>query len=195
MSNIIATPSIDLATEGKALNDEFKRRQRRDSREFRKDMQEGGFIRRLADVIGALKADALAKGGKNISQDALKAVGITDITRQFVSDVLWFHENQNDVLAFLDSNKKRQISNLEYIRREFRKAEKKAQTSDKSSGSAESGNADASEADASETQDAPMTAAMLADATIAAMIGNGIDTTEFLSALRDRLATSMKRAA
>jgi hypothetical protein len=97
-------PSIDtLESEGLALAKMYKNEVSSEKRRFTESIKMDKLSYRLGKLMATLSAEA---EGDRISSARLKEVGIANIDRRRRSEALWFYQNYDNALAFIEASKK-----------------------------------------------------------------------------------------
>ena len=114
-------PSIDtLESEGLALAKMYKNEVSSEKRRFTESIKMDKLSYRLGKLMATLSAEA---EGDRISSARLKEVGIANIDRRRRSEALWFYQNYDNALAFIEASKKG-FTSLTALQLAMKKADK-----------------------------------------------------------------------
>ena len=107
-TQIESTITEDQKAEGNALSADYKKREAKLMRDFGKDISDGGFDRRLGNLMLSLR-EGLDEN-QRISSKTIKAVGLANVPSQRRSEALRLVTENDNITSFLKENGKKYTS-------------------------------------------------------------------------------------
>jgi len=168
------TVTNELKTEGSELAAIAKKRSTRDRREFRRDIEDDGFGKRLGQLM--LDLEAITEG-ERISSATLKDVGVNTITSALRSEWKWFVVNETEARNFIKASKKgfTNVSALKTAMSKAAKAEAKAKASTEGDSESEATEGEASEKAATEGETLDVSTIAVAIHALASRDGKSVE--------------------